>query len=66
MKVKLRSELARGFNIPYRNTLLNLVDSWINHLSGQNLNELDRNEFISDIENIKAFAKILQGWVKNL
>jgi hypothetical protein len=39
------------------------VETWIDHLNQQNMNELDRNEFLADVENIKAFAKILQGWV---
>jgi hypothetical protein len=41
----------------------NIVNNWLGFIDKQNLEEMTKMEFLSDIENMKAFAMILQGWI---
>jgi hypothetical protein len=39
------------------------VNRWLDHLGAQNLNQINKNEFIDDLSNLKGFAKIIQSGI---
>ena len=39
------------------------MNRWLDHLGAQNLNQINKNEFIDDLSNLKGFAKILQSGI---
>lgn len=37
------------------------MNKWLEHLGSQNLNTINKNEFLDDLMNLKGFAKVLQS-----